>query len=60
MFAKRVPARKWKEYQCEIAQYAEQSLVRHRTKASEYDGDQDAKKADGSQDERVEDIHEKV
>lgn len=53
MFAKRVPARKWRKYRCEIAEYRENS---HRNSALPGDDDGLELKASGTEDERVEKV----
>lgn len=63
MFAKRVPARQWKNYKCDIAQYSEKSLARHPTQQSESTNNEKRDlvgKADGAGEERLEDVNDKV
>lgn len=54
MFAKRVPARLWKEYRCDIAQYTETARVIDSGAVEE-----ESKSIRGA-DERVDDVAEKV
>jgi len=61
MFSQEVPARQWKEYKCNIAEYAEQSLVRHRTHMSEKQaalGDGKAGSSESGSKEEVENVED--
>jgi hypothetical protein len=55
MFAKRVPARKWSGYRCDIAEYAGNSY-RHSTLPGDQGDDLEKKVAGGAVDERVEKV----
>jgi len=54
MFAKGIPARKWKEYRCEIAEY---TLAQHPQRLVDEKVDHPAK---ANEEERVEDVRDKV
>lgn len=57
MFAKQVPARQWKEYQCEIAEYEQDSVPRisegQSSAAKQFQGH-------GAEEERIDDVRGSV